>query len=84
MSSGNLPKPAPEGNPKNAGKATSYARVVSSVAAIVDDNAEVHPTVCAYMTIRAAMCAIAALNGAEKAAEVAYYLGDEFATRGTS
>lgn len=82
MSDGSLPKREPQGKRPNLGNPTSYALVVSSVSAIVEERREVHPATCAYMTIRAAMCALAALNGHEKASEVAYALADEFATRG--
>lgn len=63
------------------GRADAYARVVDAVDWIVacrtadtDD-----PTVTAYMIARAALLQVRALRSAEKAAELAYRLADEFA-----
>ena len=56
-----------------------YARLAADVERLVMTYPGTDPTVLAYMLARLSLLTVRALHGPERAAELAYKLGDEFA-----
>ncbi len=59
--------------------AGAYAEITRGVHRLITDQDDIEPEVAAYMIARAALITIRARRGADKAAELAYRLADEFA-----
>lgn len=62
--------------------AQTYASITKAVDQLVADHAENDPTVVEYMISRAALLRVRERRGADKAAQLAYRLADEFAGEG--